>query len=41
MIASKHDLMKLKQIKSILQSNQDQLISQETNEQLLLLPQTH
>jgi hypothetical protein len=40
-IANKNKLTRLKQIKSILQSNQDQLISEQTNEQLHLLPQTH
>lgn len=39
-IANQNRLYRLKQIKSILQSNQDQLLS-ETKEQLSLLPQTH
>ena len=39
-IANAHQLYRLKQIKSILQSNQDQLIS-ESKEQLTLLPQSH
>ena len=39
-IANQNHLYRLKQIKSILQSNQDQLMT-ETNEQLTLLPQTH
>lgn len=39
-IANQHQLYRLKHIKAILQSNQDQLIS-ENNEQLLRLPQTH
>lgn len=38
-IANQHRLYRLKQIKSILQSNQDQLT--ESAEQQLLLPQTH
>jgi len=40
-IANKNKLTRLKQVKSILQSNQDQLISEQTNEQLHLLPQAH
>jgi hypothetical protein len=39
-IANKSGLYKLKQIKSILQSNQDQLVT-ESQEQLPLLPQDH
>lgn len=39
-IANKNSLYRLKQIKSILQSNQDQLLS-ESNEPLILLPQSH
>jgi len=39
-IANKHRLYRLKQIKSILESNQDQLLSG-TKEQLTLLPQSH
>lgn len=39
-IANQNRLYKLKQIKSILHSNQDQLLS-ETKEQLSLLPQSH
>jgi len=39
-IANQKQLYRLKQIKSILQSNQDQLLS-ETKEQRLLLPQVH
>ena len=39
-IANQNRLYRLKQIKSILQSNQDQLLS-ETSQQLPLLPQTH
>ena len=39
-IANHHKLYRLKQIKSILQSNQDQLLP-ETKEQLALLPQAH
>ena len=39
-IANKHRLYRLKQIKSILESNQDQLLG-ETKEALTLLPQTH
>jgi transposase len=39
-IANQNKLYRLKQIKSILQSNQDQLIT-DTNEQLTLLPQSH
>lgn len=39
-IANRHQLYRLKQIKSILKSNQDQLLS-ESNEQLTLLPQSH
>lgn len=39
-IANRHQLYRLKQIKSILKSNQDQLVN-ESNEQLTLLPQTH
>jgi len=39
-IANQNQLYRLKQIKSILQSNQDQLI-QESKEQLTLLPQSH
>lgn len=39
-IANQKQLYRLKQIKSILQSNQDQLLS-ETKEQRLLLPQAH
>jgi len=38
-IANRHKLYRLKQIKSILQSNQDQLT--ESAEQQLLLPQMH
>ena len=40
-IANKNKLTRLKQIKLILQSNQDQLLSNDTNEPLPLLPQTH
>ncbi len=40
-IANKNKLTRLKQIKSILESNQDQLISEQTNEPLQLLPQAH
>ena len=39
-IATQHRLYRLKQIKSILQSNQDQLLP-ESKEQLSLLPQAH
>lgn len=39
-IANKNKLYRLKQIKSILQSNQDQLLP-ESKEQLTLLPQSH
>ena len=39
-IANQHKLYRLKQIKSILQSNQDQLLP-ESKEQLSLLPQSH
>lgn len=39
-IANHHKLYRLKQIKSILQSNQDQLLA-ESKEQLSLLPQSH
>ena len=39
-IANKHHLYRLKQIKSILESNQDQLLD-ESKEQLTLLPQAH
>lgn len=39
-IANQNHLYKLKQIKTILQSNQDQLVT-ETTEQLTLLPQSH
>jgi transposase len=39
-IANQHQLYRLKQIKSILQSNQDQLLN-EADEQLSLLPQEH
>ena len=39
-IANQHQLYRLKQIKSILQSNQDQLID-ESKGQLTLLPQSH
>jgi len=39
-IANQNQLYRLKQIKSILQSNQDQLIN-ESKEQLTLLPQSH
>ncbi len=39
-IANQHHLYRLKQIKSILESNQDQLLD-ESKEQLTLLPQTH
>ncbi len=39
-IATHHQLYRLKQIKSILQSNQDQLLP-ESKEQLSLLPQAH
>ena len=39
-IANRHQLYRLKQIKSILKSNQDQLIN-ESSEPLILLPQTH
>ena len=39
-IANRHQLYRLKQIKSILQSNQDQLLP-ESKEPLSLLPQTH
>jgi hypothetical protein len=39
-IANQNQLYRLKQIKSILQSNQDQLID-ESKEQLTLLPQSH
>lgn len=41
-IANKHQLYRLKQIKSILQSNQDQLIREaHANDSLPLLPQVH
>ncbi len=39
-LANRHQLYRLKQIKSILQSNQDQLPS-DSHEQLTLLPQSH
>jgi transposase len=39
-IANQHQLYRLKQVKSILQANQDQVIN-ERNEQLPLLPQAH
>jgi len=39
-IANQKQLTRLKQIKSILQSNQDQLLSND-KEQLPLLPQSH
>ena len=39
-IANQNQLYRLKQIKSILQSNQDQLVD-ESSEQLTLLPQSH
>ena len=39
-IANQHHLYRLKQIKSILQSNQDQLLN-DSQEQLTLLPQSH
>ena len=39
-IANQNHLYRLKQIKSILQSNQDQLLN-ESKEQLTLLPQSH
>jgi len=39
-IANRHQLYRLKQIKSILKSNQDQLVTDD-NEQLTLLPQAH
>ena len=39
-IANHHQLYRLKQIKSILQSNQDQLLA-ESKEPLSLLPQEH
>lgn len=39
-IANKHRLYRLKQVRSILQSNQDQLLD-ESKEQLTLLPQAH
>lgn len=39
-IANQHHLYRLKQIKSILESNQDQLLD-ESKEQLTLLPQAH
>ena len=39
-IANQSGLYKLKQVKSILQSNQDQLVT-ESQEQLSLLPQDH
>ena len=39
-IANQNQLYRLKQIKSILQSNQDQLVN-ESKEQLTLLPQSH
>lgn len=39
-IANQHQLYRLKQIKSILESNQDQLHS-DSDQQLTLLPQTH
>jgi len=39
-LANKHRLYRLKQIKSILESNQDQLLS-ESKEPLTLLPQSH
>ncbi|CAG0896803.1 unnamed protein product [Cyprideis torosa] len=40
-IANQHQLYRLKQIKSILQSNQDQLRPDSSDEQLSLLPQAH
>jgi transposase len=40
-IANKNKLYRLKQIKSILQSNQDQLLAEKQTEQLPLLPQSH
>jgi len=39
-IANRNQLYRLKHIKSILQSNQDQLLG-ESKEQLTLLPQAH
>jgi len=39
-IANQKQLYRLKQVKSILQSNQDQLLN-ESNEPLTLLPQSH
>ena len=39
-IANRHQLYRLKQIKSILKSNQDQLVNDD-NEPLTLLPQSH
>ena len=39
-IANQHKLYRLKQIKSILESNQDQLLG-DSRQQLTLLPQSH